>query len=411
MWWFFLVDYCFSFLRGWLFCTTIAQVASSVRSFPCLSARSVSCDVRGTPLSCRTVLVEAALASDEDGNNGDEGDEGFEIGVEDKVELLDTVDFGDRESFSRSSRLRSISQFSNVLVVLRLSLVKLLLWTGDTFLELTDHCLQGAGFKSGATHFPGLRGPICSFTGSLQTLQQDLALLWADASGATVSLPSDNLQKKLSMVMWMWMWLWMWLWMWMWMWLWMWMWMWVWLYECECDYECERDYECELINANVTISMNVNVNVTMNVNVNVNVNVNFNVTMIVNVTMNVTTSMTMNWMWMWMWLGMWVGIFFLTKHSQTPASLFLAWRFDLHPEVFLKGYERRSKVRQLCTTSQLFWVCPRVGWRSKRQAKNKLAGVCECFVRVFSQRDAFQIFFFFFCQYIFYKDGQIANRS
>ena len=27
---------------------------------------------------------------------------------------------------------------------------------------------------------------------------------------------------------------------------------------------------------------------------------------------------------------------------------------------------------------------------SKRQAKNKLAGVCECFVRVFSQRDAFQ---------------------
>ena len=66
----------------------------------------------------------------------------------------------------------------------------------------------------------------------------------------------------------------------------------------------------------------------------------------------------------------------LTKHSQTPASLFLAWRFDLYP-----------KVRQLCTTIQLFWVCPRV---SKRQAKNKLAGVCECFVRVFSQRDAFQ---------------------
>ena len=62
----------------------------------------------------------------------------------------------------------------------------------------------------------------------------------------------------------------------------------------------------------------------------------------------------------------------LTKHSQTPASLFLAWRFDLYPKVFLKGYERRSKVRQLCTTSQLFWVCPRV---SKRQAKNKLAGV------------------------------------
>ena len=27
---------------------------------------------------------------------------------------------------------------------------------------------------------------------------------------------------------------------------------------------------------------------------------------------------------------------------------------------------------------------------TKRQAKNKLAGVCECFVRVFSQRDAFQ---------------------
>ena len=37
----------------------------------------------------------------------------------------------------------------------------------------------------------------------------------------------------------------------------------------------------------------------------------------------------------------------LTKHSQTPASLFLAL------------------------------------------AKNKLAGVCECFVSVFSQRDAF----------------------
>ena len=34
----------------------------------------------------------------------------------------------------------------------------------------------------------------------------------------------------------------------------------------------------------------------------------------------------------------------LTKHSQTPASLFLAWRFDLYPKVFLKGYERRSKV-------------------------------------------------------------------
>ena len=34
-----------------------------------------------------------------------------------------------------------------------------------------------------------------------------------------------------------------------------------------------------------------------------------------------------------------------------------------------------------------------LGWRSKRQAKNKLAGVCECFVRVFSQRDAFQIKF------------------
>ena len=31
-----------------------------------------------------------------------------------------------------------------------------------------------------------------------------------------------------------------------------------------------------------------------------------------------------------------------------------------------------------------------LGWRSKRQAKNKLAGVWECFVRVFSQRDAFQ---------------------
>ena len=41
----------------------------------------------------------------------------------------------------------------------------------------------------------------------------------------------------------------------------------------------------------------------------------------------------------------------LTKHSQTPASLFLAWRFDLYPKVFLKGYERLSKVRQLCTTS------------------------------------------------------------
>ena len=37
----------------------------------------------------------------------------------------------------------------------------------------------------------------------------------------------------------------------------------------------------------------------------------------------------------------------LTKHSQTPASLFLAWRFDLHPKVFLKGYERRSKVRHV----------------------------------------------------------------
>ena len=34
----------------------------------------------------------------------------------------------------------------------------------------------------------------------------------------------------------------------------------------------------------------------------------------------------------------------LTKHSQTPASLFLAWRFDLYPKVFLKGYERRSDV-------------------------------------------------------------------
>ena len=44
----------------------------------------------------------------------------------------------------------------------------------------------------------------------------------------------------------------------------------------------------------------------------------------------------------------------LAKHSQTPASLFLAWRFDLYPKVFLKGYERRSKVWQFCTTNWLF---------------------------------------------------------
>ena len=64
----------------------------------------------------------------------------------------------------------------------------------------------------------------------------------------------------------------------------------------------------------------------------------------------------------------------LTKHSQTPASLFLAWCFDLYPKVFLKGYERRSKVQQLCTTSQLFWVCPRL-CRNVRPKTNLLVSV------------------------------------
>ena len=41
-----------------------------------------------------------------------------------------------------------------------------------------------------------------------------------------------------------------------------------------------------------------------------------------------------------------------TDKALTDTSKFvLAWRFDLYPKVFLKGYERRSKVRQLCTTS------------------------------------------------------------
>ena len=40
------------------------------------------------------------------------------------------------------------------------------------------------------------------------------------------------------------------------------------------------------------------------------------------------------------------------KHSQTPASLFLAWRFDLYPKVFLKGSFEEDLGRKVETSGQ-----------------------------------------------------------
>ena len=44
-------------------------------------------------------------------------------------------------------------------------------------------------------------------------------------------------------------------------------------------------------------------------------------------------------------------IFNFDKALTDTSKFVLAWRFDLYPKVFLKGYERWSKVRQFCTTS------------------------------------------------------------
>ena len=92
--------------------------------------------------------------SDEDGSNGDEEeDEGFEIGVDEKVELLGGVVLGvqDPECLSRCSRLWSKSRSSPTSLSY---FTELFLDLGDTLLELTDQRLQGVHERGNTFSWP-----------------------------------------------------------------------------------------------------------------------------------------------------------------------------------------------------------------------------------------------------------------